>query len=240
VDERRAGRQGGRRVHQHGKPARWPGNHSSPASTPRCCISAWWWWACPTRMARLLEMQEISGGTPYGASTITKGDGSRQPSTNELAIARYLGALYHHARKGAGAAVNGTTSLRPHAARDPGGRPGHLVSRRRASSGCDRRAARRPGPRHDAHRHGGNVRRAEPVVAAAIQRQARRGFPGGQGAAAERIRQGHDPRLRALAAAARDRPSGLLSPALARRVSARRNLRAFEQLAQGSAIRSWA
>jgi NAD(P)H dehydrogenase (quinone) len=36
-------------------------------------------------------MDEISGGTPYGASTITKGDGSRQPSENELAIARFQG-----------------------------------------------------------------------------------------------------------------------------------------------------
>ena len=39
----------------------------------------------------LLYMDEISGGSPYGASTITKGDGSRQPSENELAIARYQG-----------------------------------------------------------------------------------------------------------------------------------------------------
>jgi len=39
----------------------------------------------------LLNMDEISGGTPYGASTITKGDGSRQPSENELAIARFQG-----------------------------------------------------------------------------------------------------------------------------------------------------
>jgi NAD(P)H dehydrogenase (quinone) len=45
----------------------------------------------PYAEQRLLEMQEISGGTPYGASTITKGDGSRQPSMNELAIARYQG-----------------------------------------------------------------------------------------------------------------------------------------------------
>jgi NAD(P)H dehydrogenase (quinone) len=36
-------------------------------------------------------MDEISGGTPYGASTITKGDGSRMPSENELGIARYQG-----------------------------------------------------------------------------------------------------------------------------------------------------
>jgi NAD(P)H dehydrogenase (quinone) len=36
-------------------------------------------------------MDEISGGSPYGASTITKSDGSRQPSDNELTVARYQG-----------------------------------------------------------------------------------------------------------------------------------------------------
>ena len=36
-------------------------------------------------------MTTASGGTPYGASTITKGDGSRMPSEIELAIARYQG-----------------------------------------------------------------------------------------------------------------------------------------------------
>jgi NAD(P)H dehydrogenase (quinone) len=45
----------------------------------------------PYAEQRLLNMEEISGGTPYGASTITKGDGSRQPSANELAIARFQG-----------------------------------------------------------------------------------------------------------------------------------------------------
>jgi NAD(P)H dehydrogenase (quinone) len=39
----------------------------------------------------LVNMDEISGGTPYGATTIAKGDGSRQPSENELAIARFQG-----------------------------------------------------------------------------------------------------------------------------------------------------
>ncbi|NLZ11243.1 MAG: NAD(P)H:quinone oxidoreductase [Alcaligenaceae bacterium] len=34
---------------------------------------------------------EITGGTPYGASTIANGDGSRQPSTNELDGARFQG-----------------------------------------------------------------------------------------------------------------------------------------------------
>jgi NAD(P)H dehydrogenase (quinone) len=36
-------------------------------------------------------MTEISGGTPYGASTLTSSDGSRQPSDNELAGARFQG-----------------------------------------------------------------------------------------------------------------------------------------------------
>lgn len=45
----------------------------------------------PYSEQRLLGMDEISGGTPYGATTITKGDGSRQPSENELGIARFQG-----------------------------------------------------------------------------------------------------------------------------------------------------
>ena len=36
-------------------------------------------------------MTEITGGSPYGASTLTGGDGSRQPSENELAGARFQG-----------------------------------------------------------------------------------------------------------------------------------------------------
>jgi NAD(P)H dehydrogenase (quinone) len=38
----------------------------------------------------LNEMDEISGGTPYGATTLA-GDGSRVPSANELDIARFQG-----------------------------------------------------------------------------------------------------------------------------------------------------
>lgn len=36
--------------------------------------------------------EEVKGGSPYGASTITGGDGSRQPSEIELEAARYQGA----------------------------------------------------------------------------------------------------------------------------------------------------
>ena len=45
----------------------------------------------PYSEQRLLKMDEITGGSPYGASTLTGGDGSRQPSENELAIARFQG-----------------------------------------------------------------------------------------------------------------------------------------------------
>lgn len=39
----------------------------------------------------LSNMDEITGGTPYGASTLAGNDGSRSPSENELAIARFQG-----------------------------------------------------------------------------------------------------------------------------------------------------
>ena len=39
----------------------------------------------------LLDLSAVSGGTPYGATTIAAGDGSRQPSANELNIAKFQG-----------------------------------------------------------------------------------------------------------------------------------------------------
>src|SRR4030088_2144383 len=38
-----------------------------------------------------MTLDEITGGSPYGATTITGGDGSRMPSANELVGARYQG-----------------------------------------------------------------------------------------------------------------------------------------------------
>jgi NAD(P)H dehydrogenase (quinone) len=38
-----------------------------------------------------MTLSEITGGSPYGATTIAAGDGSRQPSENELAGARFQG-----------------------------------------------------------------------------------------------------------------------------------------------------
>jgi NAD(P)H dehydrogenase (quinone) len=45
----------------------------------------------PYSFGGLLRMDEISGGTPYGATTLAKADGSRQPSENELEGARFQG-----------------------------------------------------------------------------------------------------------------------------------------------------
>lgn len=38
-----------------------------------------------------LNMVEITGGTPYGATTLARPDGTRQPSANELELARFQG-----------------------------------------------------------------------------------------------------------------------------------------------------
>lgn len=38
-----------------------------------------------------MTLDEVTGGSPYGATTIAGGDGSRQPSENELTGARYQG-----------------------------------------------------------------------------------------------------------------------------------------------------
>ncbi|MCF6215338.1 MAG: NAD(P)H:quinone oxidoreductase [Emcibacter sp.] len=45
----------------------------------------------PYAIPEMFNMAEISGGTPYGATTIAGGDGSRLPSEAELVIARFQG-----------------------------------------------------------------------------------------------------------------------------------------------------
>jgi NAD(P)H dehydrogenase (quinone) len=45
----------------------------------------------PYSESGLVHMSDITGGTPYGATTIAGSDGSRQPTENELKIARYQG-----------------------------------------------------------------------------------------------------------------------------------------------------
>ncbi|HSW86853.1 MAG TPA: NAD(P)H:quinone oxidoreductase [Rhabdochlamydiaceae bacterium] len=44
-------------------------------------------YSCP----EMTNMKEITGGTPYGASTMAGDDGARMPTGNELAIARFQG-----------------------------------------------------------------------------------------------------------------------------------------------------
>lgn len=45
----------------------------------------------PYAFAGQMNMDEIVGGSPYGATTLTKGDGSRMPSQIELDGARFQG-----------------------------------------------------------------------------------------------------------------------------------------------------
>ncbi|MFC1915706.1 NAD(P)H:quinone oxidoreductase [Chloroflexota bacterium] len=45
----------------------------------------------PYSETRQTTLEEITGGSPYGAGTITGGDGSRMPSENELAMACFQG-----------------------------------------------------------------------------------------------------------------------------------------------------
>jgi len=45
----------------------------------------------PYSEARQMTLDEVSGGSPYGVTTIAGSDGSRTPSENELAMARFQG-----------------------------------------------------------------------------------------------------------------------------------------------------
>lgn len=45
----------------------------------------------PYTEKRQMTLEEISGGSPYGATTIAAPDGSRRPSKNELEMARFQG-----------------------------------------------------------------------------------------------------------------------------------------------------
>ena len=47
----------------------------------------------PYSFAGQMTLDEITGGSPYGASTIAGGKGERWPSENELDGARFQGRL---------------------------------------------------------------------------------------------------------------------------------------------------
>src|SRR5947208_8969309 len=61
----------------------------------------------PYTEQRLMNMAEITGGTPYGATPLAGIDGSRQPSESELAIARFQG---RHVTQITNALIAGRTS----------------------------------------------------------------------------------------------------------------------------------
>lgn len=46
----------------------------------------------PYSAPELTDISELRGGSPYGAATVAGADGSRQPSTKELALAKFQGA----------------------------------------------------------------------------------------------------------------------------------------------------
>ena len=45
----------------------------------------------PYAAQELTKMDDVTGGSPYGAGVLAGADGSRRPSANELAIARFQG-----------------------------------------------------------------------------------------------------------------------------------------------------
>ncbi|MGZ5008455.1 MAG: NAD(P)H:quinone oxidoreductase [Methylobacter sp.] len=46
----------------------------------------------PYSCKEIMNMSEITGGSPYGASTLSDADNSRQPTDNELKVARFQGS----------------------------------------------------------------------------------------------------------------------------------------------------
>lgn len=44
--------------------------------------------------AEMFQLAEVAGGSPWGAGTFAGGDGSRQPSERELALAEHQGKYF--------------------------------------------------------------------------------------------------------------------------------------------------
>lgn len=92
MGERSAERQGRRRLHVQRHLARWTGDnlvldHSQPSALRMIVVGL------PYSFQGQSIVNEVTGGSPYGATTIAAGDGSRQPSENELAGAQFQGEL---------------------------------------------------------------------------------------------------------------------------------------------------
>jgi len=90
VGQRSAGGKGGERVHELRYPARRAGVDDSELPhhvAPSGFIIV----GLPYTFQGQMRIDEITGGSPYGASTIAGGQGERMPSANELEAARYQG-----------------------------------------------------------------------------------------------------------------------------------------------------
>lgn len=73
----------------------------------------------PYTFAGQSRLDEITGGSPYGPTTISASDGSRQPSANELDGARYLGhRVAEVARKLSGGGASATAAEQEKADRE--------------------------------------------------------------------------------------------------------------------------
>ena len=98
LDEGRIARQGGRRLHGHRT------QHGGQETTLFSIITNLLHFGMTVvglnyGFAGQMKLDEVTGGSPYGATTITGGDGSRLPSGNELAGARYQGRVIAEAAK---------------------------------------------------------------------------------------------------------------------------------------------
>ena len=56
-----------------------------------CCITAWWSWACPIPARRRRRSPRSPAARRTAPARSPGGDGSRQPSENELGMARFQG-----------------------------------------------------------------------------------------------------------------------------------------------------
>ena len=123
-----------------------------------------------------------------------------------------------------------------------GHRPGNLVSRAGAADCRDRGAPPRPRSRPQPYRHGGalRLRRGRGNRRRGDRRPARRGLPGLQGDAPERLARRHGRRLRGLAQAAR-RPTGSTATCCtgAAATALEDTIAAFEALKADGKILSW-
>ena len=86
--QRQLNRQGGKCIHVYSNPAWGPtitSFHSTLLHQGMVIVGV------PYSQQGLVNMKEITGGSPYGAGTLAGSDGLRQPSENELTIACFQG-----------------------------------------------------------------------------------------------------------------------------------------------------